>query len=74
MSRTLYYTVRVTAENELGDRRTYDAVDFWNSMTTDTLDDAQFAVDGLASALHEDGYTIVTRRAIRAVTTTTEGR
>jgi hypothetical protein len=74
MSRTLYYTVRVTAENELGDRRTYDAVDFWDRMATDTLDDAQFAVDGLASALHEDGYPIVTRRDIRAVTTTTEGR
>ena len=74
MTRTLYYTVRVTAENEIGDRRTYDAVDFWDRMATDTLDAAQYAANGLTSALHEDGYALVTRRDIRAVTTTTECR
>lgn len=70
MTRTLYYTVRVTAENELGDRRTYDAIDFWNSLTTDTLEAAHAAAHGLASALSDDGYPTVTRSIVRAVYTT----
>lgn len=69
MSRTLYYTVQVTAENELGDRRTYDAVDFWNSMETETLESAQSAAQDLAAELANDGYPTVTASIVRAVLT-----
>lgn len=75
MSRTLYYDVQVTAENELGDRRTYDAVDFWNSMETETLESAQSAAQDLAAELANDGYPTVTASIVRAVlTSVNEGR
>jgi hypothetical protein len=69
MSRTLYYTVQVTAENELGDRRTYDAMDFWNSMETETLESAQSAAQDLAAELANDGYLTVTASVVHAVLT-----
>jgi len=72
MLRTLYYTVRVTAENEFGDRRTYDAAD-WERLDADTRNAAEHAGRVLAVQLYDDGYTLLIKTAIRAITSI-EGR
>ena len=74
MPRPLYYTVRVTAENELGDRRTYDALDFADNVFTGTLNAARDAAQWLTEQLERDGYAVMIRSDIHAVTTTTEAR
>ena len=63
----LYYSVRVTAENEHGDRRTYDASE-WNDLSTTTSGVLGTLGRVLAVQLYRDGFTTILRTAIRAVT------